>query len=103
MKTLSHCPKCKDPLLNTSIQRKNGVEVWKKSCINKIDHTFLSLTKEGNDDELAAMSVTLNFRSQVKVTWDLLSRRIYAHKGEGGAMKNEIIQIPWFEPDLNSY
>jgi hypothetical protein len=103
MKAFTHCPKCKNPLLNTLVKLRNGSEVWRKSCVNQVDHNFMSLTKMGDDDELSSMGLTLNFKTQIKITWDLNIKRIYVTKGDFKLLTNEGQQIPWFEPDVSNY
>lgn len=103
MKTRTHCPKCKSPLLNTQVKLRNGNEIWKKSCVNRVDHDFVSLTTEGNDDSLAVVSLTINFQNQIRCHWILTKNKIFVTKGGISPLKEKGQEIPWFEPDFDAY
>lgn len=112
MKNLIDCPKCYEPLLNGVIELKSGAEAWKKVCDKKIDHSFIYLTKEGKEDLVLAIGMTLNSNKSLKVFWDFVCRKIIVHKGKSivdpiyvrsPIIANEVLEIPWFEPNIDEY
>ena len=105
MKTPAVCPKCRGPLLNSALTLRNGSEVWKKTCGSNLNHEFICITKEGDDNSIIVIGLMLNRDKSLKVCWDLFRNQIIVHKGKSvvPSFNSDILEIPWFEPNLDEY
>jgi transposase-like protein len=101
MKSLSHCPKCGDPLLNTY----NGgagsrYSFWTMNCDKRLDHKFYGATKGDSQDNWIDVWITFSMSPPIWIIWDFLSQRIQiAKEDEFPKFSN----IPFFEPDFSNY
>lgn len=106
MKTPTICPKCHEPLMNSVLPLRNGAESWKKVCDKKLDHSFICLTKEGKEDVIILIGMTLSYDKSIKVCWDFVRTKIVVHKGESIVVPfpgKGFLEIPWFEPNIDEY
>jgi hypothetical protein len=103
MKTPAVCPQCHGPLLSTAVKLRNGSEIWKKTCADKLGHVFTCLTKIGDDDSLSLVGIMLNREAQLRANWDFERQKLTVHKGKPSINTSGGLEIPWFEPDLDAY
>lgn len=106
MKKIINCPKCNAPLLNGVLSLRNGAEAWKQVCDKKIDHSFIYLTKEGKEDDIISMGMTLDHLKVLKVFFDFKRYKIFVHKGDSLIIPFPgpgLVEIPWFEPNIDEY
>lgn len=99
------CPKCHGTLLNGPLVIK-GASAWKKVCDKKIDHSFICLIKEEQEEKIVVIGMTLSRDKSIKVFWDLVRRKILVHRSESIVIPfpgNEVLEIPWFEPNIDEY
>lgn len=103
MNAPSICPKCHGPLINTPLKVKE-MNVWKKVCDKKLDHSFICISKD-EDNSVLAIGMMLNRNTSLKVFWDFVRTKILVHKGESYVPfpGNNILQIPWFTPNIDEY
>lgn len=103
MKSFTRCPKCKDVLLSSWVLLRSGDYAWQKSCLPRLDHDVICVTRSNDDDELQTLILTINTDSQLKAIWNFVNKTLIVTKGTVKKAVKEGQRIPYFEPDLSDY
>lgn len=102
----SHCPCCKDPLINEYIGDIVGPNFLLKSCSNKLNHKFYCVV--GSAETVSKIGIEISAKDNVYVQWSFRENKIYILKWIKGKLfksdpKRVDLLVPFFEPDLSDY
>lgn len=96
MKSPTHCPVCKDPLLN-DFRKNTDIEYLVKRCQRKPDHNF-SCAIYDDDDEMHDIIFVKGERSTM--FWLFINEieiLTFTHE------RSKRTKVPFFEPDLSNW
>jgi hypothetical protein len=96
MMSPSHCPVCKDPLLNEFSSDITKKEYFHKKCIKRPSHTFVCNDIEGN----GATHIIFHVDGKIIAFLDDEGVQELAVTSLPGGSR---ISLPFFEPDLNNF
>jgi hypothetical protein len=100
VKTLTHCPKCKGPLLSNWKEYLQGGGYWTKDCWAFLDHKFFSRTQVENSDDLFDAHIAISMSPFMLAIWNFKVEILHISKFYDG---HDSFIIPYFEPDFSDY
>lgn len=96
MKTPTHCPFCKDPLLN--LYTGNRDQYLDKVCNKKVGHKITFAINVFDDDSVLWIAIPLSL--DVSVLWYPSSKSMWLKNTKDSVANQE---LPYFVPDLSNY
>ncbi len=100
----THCPKCKDALLNEYYEDKTG-KYFRKHCKTKLSHKF-QCAFEDDAEYLAHATIAISVDPLIRVSWNFKKELLEIAHGtlEDIVRRNmELETIPFFVPDFSDY
>jgi hypothetical protein len=105
VKTLTHCPKCHDPLLSTYIPEVGGsTAFWIKDCSTHLNHKFSSITSVMDENKLYDLEISITMIPCIYAVWYLQSQILHIRKSIN-KQDFYILTVPYFDPEpyINDY
>jgi len=126
MNTFSHCPKCKQPMLNESqvgfdrgysmgLTKGPGLRrFWQLSCSKSLDHRIVANTNINDNAILDGLSIHIIMPTADEggkfALWDfankylsILESTLITPRTRSLSWKERELEIPFFIPDLSNY
>jgi hypothetical protein len=96
------CPFCNSPLLNEDTSIKFVKNLWRKSCLFKLDHKFIEICKQSDDK---VYLIQIKIENNLTAYWFFDSKKVAVVDCNISLLpqRNKLKEIPWFEPDLSDY
>ena len=96
MEMPTHCPFCRDPLLNEYYEVFRGLQRLRKTCRKRIDHKIEFMSPTNNESEVDFVKIPLTLYSYIM--WCPTDKTLTLCRSTA-----ENYNLPYFEPDLSKY
>ncbi len=103
MNAHKNCPFCNSPLLNEEATGRFIKNLWRKSCLFRLDHKFVETCKQ-SDDKVYILKIQID--KNLTAYWFFDNKKIAVvdcHISMLPKPEDKQTEIPWFEPDLSNY